>query len=393
MVKNHGKIAFYQNRALILTLFSFLCCASGCCAIITDSVDMVKTAFDKPTIAEPTVFDPLVIVVNETFVLRPGVTKEHIIALALQYPEDALYSPAFYMVATPEQVAAALGGKPLPPVRLIHSEVIDRPSRFVISGPSGLPAFGVRPKQEPVYSKRYAKPLSIAAVSTPHPEVLEILLEAYSGEKPLLPTQITEPRSGKIVYGNPNFDLYRFSVEHATKEQRTSLLPDCIRRNDFRKLEWLISLGVNINARLDSNDKMNLLTFAIFEGKRDMALELLRLGTDPNASPPGSLTALWRAMGVTDIDYELMNALIDAGADPAVTYGNRTLLFAFVQKARFYHVMHKDDQKEYRVLLKRILAAYPAKSDEAVEAFAKAKTYDDSAALLKIFVARGVPDP
>lgn len=119
-----------KSYILILGLLSALGSIFGCGPIASDTADTISSAFDSPHNADPTVFDPLVAIEQEKFVLKAGVTKEQILALAKEHPEDALYSPASYIVATSEQVKETLGENPLPPPRLIYKEVVSRPSHI-----------------------------------------------------------------------------------------------------------------------------------------------------------------------------------------------------------------------------------------------------------------------
>ena len=99
---------------------------------------------------------------------------------ALQLPPGELCSPNFYQTATPEEVKKKIGGRSLADAHYTYKEVDrERPISFVGGIAEGLTF--------PFVSYNYVRrstvtPLMVAAFSTPHPEVMMLLLDAGAGQ-------------------------------------------------------------------------------------------------------------------------------------------------------------------------------------------------------------------
>lgn len=299
---------------------------------------------------------------------------EKIMAEARANPEVALYSEAFYRVASPQQVREIIGGRSLKAIRT-------RSGSYKLS-PGPGPAAGVGM----VYAyltgqlvqtwREQDTPFTHSVAVTPHPEVINVLAAAGCDVRSLhsealaLAVRNPNPRvlervlAYKPDLGAPMYDKatplhYLAWTNSATDEH----------------LQLLLATKPNLNA-LDDEGKTPLMR-AIWWKRADRARTLMRAGADINAAAENGPTALQIALEVGL--YDIARELVAAGAKDKVSRGRRSALSAAVRR--------KNCDPE---LIRDLLALSGPHSAEAAEAIKDAVLAHNLSAYI-LLRDKGVP--
>ncbi|MDL2321570.1 ankyrin repeat domain-containing protein [Desulfosarcina sp. OttesenSCG-928-B08] len=243
--------------------------------------------------------------------------RERIMAAARQNPNDALFNPLVYLVATPDEIKSLIGKRSLSGIRVEKEEISmmqgrTNPVGFVIALPVLIFQKEFWTGKRTV--KHHYTALSQAAGTTPHPEVIHLLAKAGCKVRDL-----DSEAMFKALY-NPNPDVleavlsYKPELRMATFYLGTPLhilagtAPWQFKKEHFR---LLLAAGAHPNITFGQDNETPLMK-AAHAGNTEAGRMLLKAGAD--VRPISRIGKRALDMAIESEAWELAGDLLKAGS-------------------------------------------------------------------------------
>ena len=300
-------------------------------------------------------------------------------------PREAVVDARFYHTATPDQVREIVGKQSLSGIRSRTERVSLRGGPGLSSEAALILALILAPR-ETITGKRTVTykftPLTIAARVTPYPEVIDILVNAGCNVNDL------DSQALRSVVYNKNPKVLEAVLRY--KPDLNIRMPGggsplhelaMSERTTTEHLRIFLAAKPDLNVQSTKdimyiNEGETVLMRAIYWRKADRVRMLLAAGANPNLGNRRGSRPL--DVAIEAGEYTLAKELIAAGAELNYKGDRRTPLAAAARKKRI------DPE-----LLRRLLAAYGPKSEEAQAALNEAAE-DGSVEGLRNLLAGGV---
>ncbi|MDR2161556.1 MAG: ankyrin repeat domain-containing protein [Desulfovibrio sp.] len=229
--------------------------------------------------------------------------RREILGAARKNPKDALYWPLFYSVAAPDEVKEIIGGRSLAGTRVIKTEQ----DVSLGHGPAAQALILALPvlifQKEFWTGKRTIRqeytPLAEAAGTTPHPEVIHLLVKAGCKVRDLnyeaLQKALFNPNPAvleAVLSYKPDVNKVSIFYFGSLLHYLTRTNPQEFRAEHFR---LLLAAGADPNV-LSGKDKDTPLLVAAYHANAEAGRLLLAAGADPNHVNRVGDTALDRAL-------------------------------------------------------------------------------------------------